>query len=575
MSVTLEIKYYNTFLIKSSEVTHQVVGTGNNSDTTFTIAESSGNTIYAVPNSESEFEVYFDNVLQAATSYVYANKTRVITFTSAPASSVAEILVVVKNWHVEESRIRGAFNGKTVDFGVRAAITDNEYAPETREASLIYSGIYNGRTRTNEINQFNPAIPNTKSIDSAFGSIQKLFAEDNNLNVFQENKVHNILIDKDIIFTAEGDPQVTSSDQVLGQVVAYTGNYGISKNPESFAVNAGRKYFVDKNNGVVLRLSRDGITEISGFGMRDYFKTNLKLSDSIIGIWDNNRKKYVLSLQEDNIKNTFACNGSTNTFSLAFSIIDKNFVTINLPDPTDISQIEVFQQNFSSTTPLTPGTEYTYNATTGVVTLTQTPLNGDIVTIHLRDFASGFQTVTFDEDINGWSSFYGYKPAFGGSIDADFYTYGINDLYKHYDLNANRGSFYGASTIASTVDLIFNRPPSVTKYFKTLNYEGDTGWSASSITTDSDTGAVIDAYVSTSAAVESTWQDLVVSGFKKKDNKYYSYIVNETLPQRNEVLFGGDISGVKGFFNKVQMSVSDTSQKELFAVSSEYELLTN
>ena len=67
----------------------------------------------------------------------------------------------------------------------------------------------------------------------------------------------------------------------------------------------------------------------------------------------------------------------------------------------------------------------------------------------------------------------------------------------------------------------------------------------------------------------------MVAGFKKKDNKYYSYIVNETLPQRNEVLFGNAISGVKGFFNKVQLSVSDTSQKELFAVSSEYELLTN
>ena len=67
----------------------------------------------------------------------------------------------------------------------------------------------------------------------------------------------------------------------------------------------------------------------------------------------------------------------------------------------------------------------------------------------------------------------------------------------------------------------------------------------------------------------------IVSTFKKKDNKYYSYIVNESDPGRNEVLFGSDMSGVKGFFNKVQLSVSDTSQKELFAVSSEYELLTN
>ena len=382
MSVTLEIKYYNTFLIKSSEVTHQVVGTGDGSDTTFTIAESSGNTIYAVPNSEADFQVYFDNELQAASGYTYKNKTRVITFTSAPGNGKS-ILVVVKNWHIEESRIRGAFNGKTVDFGVRAAITDNEYAPETREASLIYSGIYNGRTRTNQINQFNPSIPNTKSIDSSFGSIQKLFAEDNNLNVFQENKVHNILIDKDIIFTAEGSPQITSSDQVLGQVVAYTGNYGISKNPESFAYHAGRKYFTDKNNGVVLRLSRDGITEISNFGMRDYFKTNSKLADSIVGIWDNNRKKYVLSLQEDLVTNTFTGNGSNTTISLAFTKVDTNFATVNLPDPTDISQIEVFQTSRGATA-LVANTDYTYNTSTGVVTMTSAPPIGDVVTVHLR-----------------------------------------------------------------------------------------------------------------------------------------------------------------------------------------------
>ena len=573
MSVTLEVKYYNTFVIKSSEVTHQVIGTGDGSTATFIIAESSSNAVYAVPNSESEFQVYFDNVLLAASAYIYKNKTREVTFTSPPGNG-KEILIVVKNWHIEESRIKGAYNGKTVDFGVRAAITDNEYAPETREASLIYSGIYNGRTRTNEINQFNPAIPNTKSIDSAFGSIQKLFAEDNNLNVFQENKVHNILIDKDIIFTAEGDPQVTSSDQVLGQVIAYQGNYGISKNPESFTFHAGRKYFTDKNNGVVLRLSRDGITEISGFGMRDYFKTNLKLADSIIGIWDNNRKKYVLSLQENLVKNTFIGDGNTTTFSLGFSIVNENFTTINLPDPINISQIEIFQTSRGSTA-LVAGTDYTYNTSTGVVTITSAPPIGDEITVHLRDFTNGFQTITFDEDINGWSSFYGYKPAFGGSMDADYYTYGVNNLYKHYDLDADRGSFYAAPTIASTVDIIFNTPPSRSKYFKTINYEGDTGWSIESISTDSDTGSPIPAYVSTSASAESTWQDLVVTGFKKKDNKYYSYIMNETLPQRNEIIYGENISGIKGFFNKVQLSVSDTSQKELFAVSSEYELLTN
>jgi hypothetical protein len=51
--------------------------------------------------------------------------------------------------------------------------------------------------------------------------------------------------------------------------------------------------------------------------------------------------------------------------------------------------------------------------------------------------------------------------------------------------------------------------------------------------------------------------------------------MNQSLPGRNEIIYGEDISGIKGFFSKLTLSISDTAQKELFAVSSEYELLTN
>ena len=63
----------------------------------------------------------------------------------------------------------------------------------------------------------------------------------------------------------------------------YLGEYGISRNPESFAVYGYRKYFADKDRAAILRLSRDGITEISGYGMKDYFRDTLAtLSDEYI-----------------------------------------------------------------------------------------------------------------------------------------------------------------------------------------------------------------------------------------------------------------------------------------------------
>jgi len=49
-------------------------------------------------------------------------------------------------------------------------------------------------------------------------------------------------------------------------VPATFGEFGISKNPESFAADNYRIYFTDKNRGAVLRLSMDGVTDIAGKG---------------------------------------------------------------------------------------------------------------------------------------------------------------------------------------------------------------------------------------------------------------------------------------------------------------------
>ena len=54
------------------------------------------------------------------------------------------------------------------------------------------------------------------------------------------------MIDKDAIYSAEGNATLTTAPVVIGQIQAFSGNFGISKNPESFAVYGYRKYFTDK-----------------------------------------------------------------------------------------------------------------------------------------------------------------------------------------------------------------------------------------------------------------------------------------------------------------------------------------
>ena len=180
------------------------------------------------------------------------------------------------NWYVEESRIRGGYNNVELDLGVRAYVSEEERQFSISESDLIYSGAYNSRTSTNKTNVFSVGDDITKSIDPRYGSIQRLYAEDSNLLILQENKVSLALIDKSAIYSATGEPITTSSNKVFGEVQPYTGEYGIGRHPESFAVKGYRKYFADVPNSSVMRLSRNGFTEISKNGMDDFFRSEFR-----------------------------------------------------------------------------------------------------------------------------------------------------------------------------------------------------------------------------------------------------------------------------------------------------------
>jgi len=211
---------------------------------------------------------------------------------------------------VESNRIRDDYNAVTIDKGVKAsAPLAEQYKQERKPSSLIFSGIYNSTSGVNRTNQFIQAEPITKDLNPINGSIQKLFARDTDLVTFCENKVFKILANKDALFNADGNTNVTSNAAVLGQAIPFVGEYGISRNPESLASESYRLYFSDKDRGAMLRLSRDGITPISDAGMSNWFKDNLKYATSIIGSFDKRKDEYNVTIEtsdRDNINETKA-----------------------------------------------------------------------------------------------------------------------------------------------------------------------------------------------------------------------------------------------------------------------------
>jgi len=199
---------------------------------------------------------------------------------------------------VESDRIRDDFNEVQIDTQVKVSTTVDEGFKERNNTSgLIYSGLFNANTSVNNLNQFNTGEKITKNLNVEYGDIQKLFTRNTDIIAFCEEKVLRILANKDALYNADGNVNLTASANVLGQAIAYSGDYGISKNPESFASYGHRVYFTDKSRGVVLRLSQDGLTLISDKGMSAFFRDTLSAeSSNIIGSYDVYSNQYILTM---------------------------------------------------------------------------------------------------------------------------------------------------------------------------------------------------------------------------------------------------------------------------------------
>jgi surface protein len=316
---------------------------------------------------------------------------------------------------VESNRIRDDYNAVTIDKGATvSSILAGPYGEERRGSGYIFSQIYNSTSGINRLNQFIQALPITKDLNPIYGTIQKLHARDTDLITFCEDKCFRVLANKDALFNADGNANVTSNNNVLGQATPYAGEFGISKNPESFADYGFRLYFTDKNRGSVMRLSRDGLTQISSKGMGDFFADNLKANNKLIGSYDADKGLYNLTLVN-----------LTSDWQTKFNPIQADNLAIacedNIQNPPD-------QENYIST------------------------------------------TVSFKESVDGWTSRKSFVPESGVSLNDRYFTFKNGLMWAHNE-NPIYNKFYGEQYISS-FNVLINESPNLVKGYTTLNYTG-------------------------------------------------------------------------------------------------------
>ena len=202
---------------------------------------------------------------------------------------------------VESDRIRDDFNGSTMKYSPRVLSTIENYEQEQVINGITYSGVFREDTGTNRLNEFNLSTANFKYVDRFFGSIQKLYSRDTDLMVFQENKVSVVLYGKNLLSDSVGGGSIVSIPEVLGTQVSFPGEYGISLNPESFAVWGGDIFFTDARRGAALSVRGNVIQDIASQGMRDWFKDLFiaGINKQKIGVVDPYNQMYVLTSNDN------------------------------------------------------------------------------------------------------------------------------------------------------------------------------------------------------------------------------------------------------------------------------------
>ena len=610
MAFDLEVKYYNSFWLK--QVTSpQIQDTTPGNDSFTKVFPGIAEDVYSTqgwPNFPEEFKtptIPYSNV------WYRANQA----YNSTNGS----------NWVIEESRIRGGFNNTQVELGPRAYLKEDSNDVRHRESSLIYSGIFNSRTNVNETNVFSVGQDITRTIDPHNGTVQLIHALDNNLAIFQENKVSQALIDKDAIYSTEGNQTTALTSKVIGPVTPYVGDYGISRNPESFANFGFRRYFADKDRNSIMRLSRDGLTEISQYGMKDWFRDELvKISEGQMFYTDpmplvyNGVTGLITQGPEDfnggalieaPLGPWFAIGtvripddvliGSQIQYNPDYATDPDNFITLEsfvLGTGTLGTQIIVYRNGAPipiDALGLNPYVRFIYSRRDRIEGGFDTYKDNYIISLQrfsgsktTDETSDYYSTVAFDESINGWTTFYTFRPDLIFSLKNNLYTTKNGNLYRHYDGDLSRtkhNNFYGVDN-DSSIEFIFNLGPSTQKNFKTISYEGSNGWQVDSFISDP-TGDIVNNRLvetnDTTQGVKSYEEGSYIEngipyrvGFNRKDNVYVANLVNNSSVSAREVNYGSSITGIKGFFATVKISTDATTDfggvKELFAVSTEF-----
>jgi hypothetical protein len=160
----------------------------------------------------------------------------------------------------------------------RPLIVDEDIKEEYYPSMIRFSQSYIYGTNINNLSRFYPN--NFEEADASFGDILRLKTRENFIRLFQRFKTGMIPIYRQIIIDNAQSSQVALSERLLNKPNYYSGEYGIDKYGSSLVSTDYGDYFIDTNNKAIVRVSLDGITNVSDTNNLSFWANNNITEDS-------------------------------------------------------------------------------------------------------------------------------------------------------------------------------------------------------------------------------------------------------------------------------------------------------
>lgn len=427
----------------------------------------------------------------------------------------------VGQFYIQDRNFVDFYISAVSSVGGRPLVIDINAKRAYYSATGRHGQAYQANTSVNGLNRFYPA--DFYDVDISYGDIMRLAVNDRRIWVFQKFKVGQLPLFSQINKEPDGTAVNVVTSQLINPVDYYAGNWGIGTASTSLVVFNYVAYFCDNINGVVLRLSKDGLTPLSIlFNVNSWANKELPLRNSstesfIYGGYDQRLNNYIMALEQAivadameitrNFQETLLFGGSKmisidgvpyagdvisttlsdtfgNTSTYSYTVVSGDTavsVMANLAAVINTGAFFFAQSNLGINTFFPPAsialqqTSGSSEDVTGTVTITYGPLS-----------SSDAQTLTFSENRNdtqrpSFESFLSFKPEMMCSLGVLLIGFKNGSLWTNDSTVYNQ--FFGEN-FESTITFVFNQNELQKKTWQNVTLVSSGIWDCPEISTD-------------------------------------------------------------------------------------------